>query len=126
MAFNLIMNDVFFEFLYTIYPLISEILPSSGNTIRGWIIDAFQARKEKIKQALKKRSSLIHFSFDLWTSPNHMALLGVIAHFIDEFGQNESVSSVSFIFSTLKHYRPLIFYSATQPTWGLVTAFKYA
>ena len=84
MAFNLVTNDVFFEFLHTIYPSISEILPSSGNTIRGWIIDAFEARKEKVKQALEKSCSLIHFSFDLWTSPNHMALLGVIAHFIDE------------------------------------------
>jgi hypothetical protein len=111
MAFNLVTNDVFFEFLHTIYPSIGEILPSSGNTIRGWIIDAFQARKVKIKQALEKSSSLIHFSFDLWTSPNHMALLGVIAHFIDEFGQNQSVSSVSFIFSTLKQYGPPILYS---------------
>jgi hypothetical protein len=40
-----------------------------------------------------------------------MALLGVIAHFIDEFGQNQSVSSVSFIFSTLKQYGPPILYS---------------
>jgi hypothetical protein len=128
MAFNLVTNDVFFEFLHTIYPSISEILPSSGNTIRGWIIDAFEARKEKVKQALEKSCSLIHFSFDLWTSPNHMALLGVIAHFIDEFGQNQSVSSVSCILDFLEHYEPPILYflSVTQPTWGIVTAFKYA
>ena len=40
---------------------------------------------------LQKSVSNINFSFDLWTSPNHLALLGLVAHFIDEKGQNQSM-----------------------------------
>jgi hypothetical protein len=60
--------------------------------MRSWIMDAFIEKKAKLKLSLSKANSKINFSFDLWTSPNHKALLGIVAHFIDEFGQNQSVS----------------------------------
>lgn len=46
--------------------------------------------KEDLQQAVSK----IHFSFDLWTSPNHLALMGVVAHYINKSGKNQSVSGV--------------------------------
>jgi hypothetical protein len=93
MALSLVTNDIFVEFLRIIYPSITQILPSSQNTIRDWVITAFEARKIKLKASLSRSESMIHFSFDLWTSPNHLALLGIVAHYIDEYGQNQSVSS---------------------------------
>jgi len=41
---------------------------------------------------LQAVQGMIHFSFDLWTSPNHLALMGIVAHYIDKYGQNQSVS----------------------------------
>ncbi|KJZ69845.1 hypothetical protein HIM_10773 [Hirsutella minnesotensis 3608] len=58
---------------------------------RAILLEAFNKRKEHLKEVLARSVSKIHFSFDLWTSPNHLALLGVVAHFIDEFGQNQSI-----------------------------------
>lgn len=91
-ALSLVINEVFIEFLEVIYPSIRNLLPLASNTIRGWIMESFEARKGRLKQRLAKSNSMIHFSFDLWTSPNHLALLGIVVHFIDEIGQNQSVS----------------------------------
>lgn len=92
LSFGLIVNQLFVELLKTLYPKIDKLLPSASDTIRRWIMDAFEARKEQLKAELARSQSMIHFSFDLWTSPNHLALLGVVAHYIDEYGQNRSVS----------------------------------
>jgi hypothetical protein len=97
MALNLVANDVFLEFLEQLYPTIRKILPQSSNTIRKYIIVAFEARKKKLKESLAKAKSKMSFSFDLWTSPNHMALLGIVAHYIDEDGKKQSVSAVSLV-----------------------------
>jgi hypothetical protein len=91
MPFALVCNPLFLEFLTTIFPKIERLIPGS-TTVREWIEEAFKKRREKLKTYLACSSSMIHFSFDLWTSPNNLALLGLVAHFVDEFGQNQSVS----------------------------------
>jgi hypothetical protein len=92
-AISLVVNELFVEFLQILYPQVKNVLPKAAKTIRQWIIDAFKVRKIKLKAELAKSNSMVHFSFDLWTSPNHMALLGIVAHYIDQFGQNQTVSS---------------------------------
>jgi hypothetical protein len=42
----------------------------------------FEARKEKVKNELTRSLSKIHISFDLWTAPNAIAILGVVAHYL--------------------------------------------
>jgi hypothetical protein len=97
MALSLVANEVFLEFLEQLYPTIRKILPHSSHTILEYIINAFKARKQKLKESLTMSQSKISFSFDLWTSPNHMALLGIIGHYIDEHGQKQSVSAISLV-----------------------------
>ncbi len=94
LSFHLVVDQIFVEFLKTIFPLIEDILPSSSNTIRAWVLSSFKDRKAKIIGVLARSRSIVHLSFDLWTSPNHLALLGIVAHYIDEHGQNQSVSRV--------------------------------
>jgi hypothetical protein len=61
--------------------------------------DAFKDSIEKewirssaiVKQLLATALSRIHISFDLWTSPNGMTILGVAAHFVNIHCQNQSV-----------------------------------
>ena len=96
LSFYLVVDQIFIEFLKTIFPMIEEIIPSSSNTIRAWILEAFKERKAKMIEVFGRSKSMVHFSFDLWTSPNHLALLGIVAHYIDEYGQNQSVSDVPF------------------------------
>ena len=92
LALSLVVNDLFYGFLKVLFPKVDDVLPRHGNTIRKWIMNAFELRKNRLKQSLSKCQSLVHFSFDLWTSPNHKALLGVVAHYIDENGVLQSVS----------------------------------
>lgn len=91
LSLSLAVNDLFVEFLKTIYPSIDKILPSATKTIRRWIMEAYEARKVIMKEDLHRAISNIHFSFDLWTSPNHLALIGVVAHYVNESGKNQSV-----------------------------------
>ncbi|KJZ68600.1 hypothetical protein HIM_12009 [Hirsutella minnesotensis 3608] len=90
-ALRLVADELFVGFLRIVYPSIDKLLPGCGNTLRALVLEAFNKRKEHLKEVLARSVSKIHFSFDLWTSPNHLALLGVVAHFIDEFGQNQSI-----------------------------------
>ena len=90
LAFNLVTSELFCDLLCTLYPMINKILPRSGNTIRNWVIEAYKTHKEKQKVFISKAKSKINFSFDLWTSPNNLALIGMVAHYIDEYGQMKS------------------------------------
>lgn len=92
MAISLVADELFIEFLQVIFPKIKDILPGCGKSMRGYIIKAYEQRKVKVKDILARSKSKIHFSFDLWTSPNHLALIGIIAHFVDDHGRNQSVS----------------------------------
>ena len=60
------------------------VLPHSGNPVRNWILEDFKYRKREIKRQLREESlSMIHILFDLRTSCNHLAILGVVAHYMD-------------------------------------------
>lgn len=56
----------------------------SRRSVRRWILDAYEKHKKGIKAKLAKSQSLIHFSFDLWTSRSLLSLNGIVAHFVDE------------------------------------------
>jgi hypothetical protein len=44
----------------------------------------YQEEKEKIKEEMGTSISNIHVSFDMWTSPNCLAMLSVFAHYLDK------------------------------------------
>ena len=62
----------------------SSFLPKSGNTIRDWVLKDFGKCKEQVLKQLNESERQIHLSFDLWTSPNSLALLGVVAHWMNK------------------------------------------
>jgi hypothetical protein len=66
LAISLVERTVFIEFLTVLYPSLgqSKLLPGK-DTMRTWIIDAFEARKKRMRTMLQKSKSKIHFSFDL-------------------------------------------------------------
>ena len=68
---------------YCFNPL-AKILPQSGDTIRNWIIEDFDRAKLQLKKMIQNTPNLIHLSFDLWTSPNSLAMLGVVGHWMNE------------------------------------------
>jgi hypothetical protein len=90
-AFFQIENIYFRELLFFLYPGLEKILPKAASTIRGWVTAAFEQRKEDLRKEMHEAHSAISISFDLWTSPNAHAVLGVIAHFINKCGRRRKV-----------------------------------
>ena len=69
---------------------ISRALPHSGSTIKSWILEHFAKAKLAVQRSLEG-ANVVHFSFDLWSSPNHRAFLGVVAHWVDSSGHLHSL-----------------------------------
>ena len=81
-TFSQVENDWFRAFLAVFHTKLAALIPKSGNTIRAWIIEDFRQRQSDIAKQLRQIKGLIHLSFDLWTSPNHLALVAVIGHYV--------------------------------------------
>ena len=67
-----------------INPAANELLPRSHNTIKARVLTLFDEGKKRIQHILQSALSDIHFTCDLWTSPNYLGLLGITAHFTAE------------------------------------------
>ncbi|KFA81821.1 hypothetical protein S40288_09571 [Stachybotrys chartarum IBT 40288] len=90
-AFFQIDNLYFRELLFYVFPGLTTLLPKARLVIRRWIIEAFEARKDSLRQEMQATHSNISISFDLWTSPNYQAILGCVAHFINRSGKRRKV-----------------------------------
>jgi hypothetical protein len=82
-TFSQVENEWFRRFLEVLSPKLTNWIPKSGDTIRSWILLEFKRRQNEIKAQLHESKSLIHLSFDLWTSPNHLSIVGIHGHFMN-------------------------------------------
>jgi hypothetical protein len=89
-AFFQIENLYFRDLLFYVFPGLTTLLPKASLVIRKWIIEAFEARKERLRQEMQAAHSNISISFDLWTSPNYQATLGCVAHFVSRNGKRRT------------------------------------
>ena len=51
--------------------------------MRNWIIQEFKLRRKMFRDLLSAIKGQIHISFDIWTSGNSLALLGIVFHYSD-------------------------------------------
>jgi len=58
-------------------------LPSSANTIKTWILEQFHRSQQSLARCFRQCRSKVHFTFDMWTSPNYRSFLGLVAHWMD-------------------------------------------
>jgi hypothetical protein len=89
-AFYLVESTAFRSLLSFLNEDVEVWLPNSANTINTWLLRQYSHEKEKIQACLWSACTRIHLSLDLWTSPNHLAILGVTATFISEKSTLES------------------------------------
>ena len=68
------------------YIALSYSMPTSGNTVRQWILNYFYTSKSFTYDTLIPKNHMVHFSFDLWSSPNNRAFLGIVGHWVDTTG----------------------------------------
>jgi hypothetical protein len=84
--FRMVEIEEFRALLLYLNPHIDTFLPSSHSTIRQWVIRTYEAEKSQVQVKLQCALSKVHFTVDLWTSPNSLAILGMIAHYVSEMG----------------------------------------
>lgn len=70
--------------LMTVNYMVEDVLPASRACIPGLIDGSYICSKQLLRQRILASISLIHLSADLWTSPNRMSFVAVVAHFVDE------------------------------------------
>jgi hypothetical protein len=63
---------------------LQPFLVLAGNTLKRWILKEFEKKRLEVKNELTTARSRIHISFDLWTLPNSLALVAVVAHYLDK------------------------------------------
>ena len=79
-AFNEIEAKSFRKILAYIDVAAVSKLPKKGDTVRADTVKYFSEAKAIVKELLTTARSLIHLSFDLWTSPNYRAMIAITAH----------------------------------------------
>lgn len=65
-------------------PLLKPAIPSSRNTTRKWVVQAFKNHLLVVKESILTARSRITLSFDGWTSKSQFDCLGVFAHYLDK------------------------------------------
>jgi hypothetical protein len=55
-------------------------------------MQSYDLHKAFVKRDLANAKSKIHISFDLWTSGNHLALNGIIAHYLDKTFKSQTIT----------------------------------
>lgn len=65
-------------------------IPWSSSSITRELQRIFESKKDVIRSELGSAMTKIHISFDLWTSPNRLAIMAVFTHFVDKFGLQQS------------------------------------
>jgi hypothetical protein len=81
----------FRAFLFYLNKDIDTWLPSDNHTIHKWVMRQWEAEKVKKKQRLQSARSKIHITTDMWTSTNDLAMMAVVAQFLGEDNQLETI-----------------------------------
>jgi hypothetical protein len=69
---------------------VNKTLPKSDTTIKRWIMTEYNKGLSIVKSGMNTAMSKIHTSFDLWTSPNGIAILSMVGHYIDRDGRPQT------------------------------------
>jgi hypothetical protein len=65
-------------------------LANSHATCGAWVLNQYKIEKERIQSQLHSSRYKIHITLDIWTSPNSIPILAIIAHYISEDNKLES------------------------------------
>ena len=79
-------REEFRTFLQYLNPKVNNWLLHSTTTIQLWTIRTYDTEKLRIQQIVQSALSKVHFTVNLWTSPNSLAIIGIISHYIAENG----------------------------------------
>jgi hypothetical protein len=88
---NCVERPEFHRFCLSLNPEARTMIPSSHNTIKSWIEQSFDSKKDIVRKTLQSAKTRIHLSIDVWTSPNTHLVFAVCGHFINIDGQRQTL-----------------------------------
>jgi hypothetical protein len=83
-SFSVVEAESFRALISQLNPYAIQYVPKSGDTVRAHAKALFEHARVLLKERLSNARSEIHYSFDLWTSPNCKAMMAVIGHWTAE------------------------------------------
>jgi hypothetical protein len=85
LPFSIVERDEFRDLMLYSSPALrnNNTLPKSGITVKTWLLELFLLSQVLLIALMYQSGAKVHLSFDLWSSPNHYSMLGIIGHFID-------------------------------------------
>jgi hypothetical protein len=85
MLFSIVQQPEFRDMILYASPSLrgNDSLPKSASIIQLYLLTLFIASRVILISLLSVSNCMVHLSFDLWSSPNHYSVLGLVCHFID-------------------------------------------
>jgi hypothetical protein len=84
LPFNLVNSERFRRLLLYNNPSLQEGQIPTGKTLVTLLMDEYSRALGPVHELLRRARSMIHFTFDGWTSRQNTSFLGINAHFIDQ------------------------------------------
>jgi hypothetical protein len=84
LPFNIVTWPEFRKFCLVLNPTIETLLISSRSTLVNHITKVYDFHRLILRKRLQSAKSMIHFSADMWSSPNRLSLIGVCVQWIGE------------------------------------------
>lgn len=72
-----------YALLHTVNYMAPRVVTQSRGQVPKLLEASFTTHRKSLISKLKNSLTQVHFSIDIWSSPNHHSLLAVVAHFID-------------------------------------------
>jgi hypothetical protein len=83
LPFNLVNSERFKQLLLYNNPSLQEAQIPTSKTLINLLINEYKRAIGPLHEQLQRARSMIHFTFDCWTSRQNTWFLGINAHFID-------------------------------------------
>ncbi|KAK8912300.1 putative AC9 transposase [Metarhizium anisopliae] len=83
LPFNLVNSERFRRLLLYNNPSLQEEQIPRGKTLANLLVDEYNRSLGPVRTLLQRARSMVHFTFDGWTSRQNTSFLGINAHFID-------------------------------------------
>jgi hypothetical protein len=83
LPFNLVNSERFKRLLLYNNPSLQEEQIPTSKTLINLLINEYKRAIGPLHEQLQRARSMIHFTFDGWTSRQNTSFLGINAHFID-------------------------------------------
>jgi hypothetical protein len=84
LAMNCVTWPEFQDFCLSLNPAIDDLLITSRSTVRSHITRIFNLYRDQIGKSLQSAQSMVHFSGDIWTSPNGKGFFGICVQWVDQ------------------------------------------